>query len=355
MRRLSTPLLAAALGALLGAAGCSEPCKEGYGEIAGGGCAPLDLDGGADGDQGGDDPADDTGGDGADDGSGAGDDGAGDDGAGDDGGGADSDDGGDGGGDEGDDGSGDGGDTGERAPPAASWTADEVADSAARTLSEGLPTPLELSDTWKQLMDAGRDFSCPPSGYDLVDGDKGCTSTTGWRYNGYAEHTEEGGNSGESYHLSMATDAYIIDGDGEIFSAGLEVELNIDGGPKRGFDLNMAGTTDYPAADGWLERGVDMLLGCDGFLGGEGLSMQCLGGFSLVGEGALFLNTVIWEPGCEGGGELLVREDSGYWYSIDLDCGGCGEVTFDGRESVGEACVDLSALAAVGAAVVEGP
>jgi hypothetical protein len=315
-------VIAAALGLLTGCG--PRLCEEGYGLDAQGMCVPVVS---GDQDPGGDrDTAQDGGdGDGADDG--AGDDGAGDD-----------------GGDSVDSDPGGGADSGAGEAQAPSWTAEEVAAAVDRALSMGFQSPLDAAEAWRGIVDEGRDEGCPEGGgYSFIGSGSDCDTASGYHYSGLIEYTEA--SDGGAYQVKLSADGYALTPAGEVFSAAVEADLELGAGEPRSVLSIWSGSMQYPPADGWLGEGVSQLFWCSGEVSGGESWLECVGSYSLGNQGHLYFEDFTLESGCEGGtGLLKIREDTGWWYDLTLDCSSCGALRFDERVELGEVCVDLSAL-----------
>lgn len=248
--------------------------------------------------------------------------------------------------------------TGMDAPhhPDAALTTDETAAGFREATALGLPLPMGIVNTWTSLLMEG-DETCPGGNWaqGMLDvyGGEGCRSASGVWYQGAGGGGSEGfdpDGDGRPDGVAYAWkgDATIIDATGARCELGGLTELGIvsDGSGNYSVDALVFGTFGYEAAmDAWFAEGVSASVTLTGTLAADGTSdISITGGFG-TGTQAIFLSEfrIGGECGDAPTGTIGFRDDQGYWYDLTFDtttCDGCGEVVFDGRQSIGVGCAD---------------
>lgn len=240
-------------------------------------------------------------------------------------------------------------------------TADEVAERVALALADGLPLPQPVLADYRELLAHG-DAACPgdtfAEGFQVIGG---CTTAEGYTYQGAAglqvddrrTVAEDGSWTGEASVLTAPADYVITRPDGTRLQAGgtLSIRVARDAGGDR-WSAAILGTWQDDGLPGWLGDGYSGALTVEGSEPPGGEPTQKVDGALTVHGASLQLAGVLVAPEtCADGaqaGAVRLRQDDGTWYTLTLDagCGGCGTLTWDDTEALGEACVDLSALPA---------
>lgn len=215
-------------------------------------------------------------------------------------------------------------------------SADEAAAELQALADRAFPDPSVLREVYLSMIRAG-EAACPGEDDQLEDGSiplAGCTSESGYTYVGLSEYTEQD----DAWALDLG-DFYITDPDGHTFAVGGTFAWA--GGET--WSAEALGSFSYPAAEGWLGLGGSLALWIEG---GEGWLSIDGGVGTLEAGGHLYFDELTWECGAQPAGGLRLRGPEGSWYRVDLDCSGCGPLTYAGDAALGEVCVDLSALGA---------
>ena len=214
------------------------------------------------------------------------------------------------------------------AAPTPELSPDEVAAAVEGALVYGLPESTELlNGVWAVFLE-GRDDECPnPDGtLGLPMRFDGCLTLDGWRFAGVSSFV------GEHPPIEVGTD-YVFDADGFIMAPDGTTSILAGISQREGL-YKLTGTWHVPTAEGWLGQGFSGNL--QG--GGDSAALDVLGSYR-VGQGNAVTMDLRFEPLDCPTGTVSLREDSGYWHTVELDCG-CGEVRFDGQVT-GEVCVEL--------------
>ena len=236
-------------------------------------------------------------------------------------------------------------------------TADEVGTQLHEALRLGLPTAIGPATEWARLMAMG-DEGCPGGDWALgtlqVYNPEGCFSSTGVWYEGAGGGGIETNGLNEDGELLLLTyhfkgDAAIIDQSGNTLEYGGYSELNVSNSEtgSYAFEGNTYGSYHYfPSQLPWLSLGSGTALEFSGTIGGgEPFSLTLDGGSNTDGVSVFFSNLQIGQTcASTATGKLGIRGADGYWYDLTFDeetCDGCGEVTFDGGEALGQTCVDV--------------
>ena len=241
--------------------------------------------------------------------------------------------------------------------PDAELTSDEAGAQLKEAVRFGLPTAIGIVDAYEGLMSAG-DSTCPGEGFSSgwleVFLAEGCESTSGIWYQGAAGGSsdpldDDMNGSTDGFGYRFKGDATIIDANGFTFKMGGYTELNLytSQGDGYAFDGEFYGSYSYPGApQPWLQQGVSAALDIAGTLvTPEEFEISVNGGFG-TDDQAVFATEFVIGGACAEmpSGTIGFRDDRGYWYDLTFDettCDGCGDVLFDGRESLGVGCADV--------------
>lgn len=221
------------------------------------------------------------------------------------------------------------------------FTAIEAEAALQAGLDAGLAEPLLLAERWRDAIDTGSGGGCPGSGgYSLIRGVRGCTSTEGYTFAGPADWTSDG----DSFRLEV--DSYILRPEGSLLSYNGDIRYDwgeIDGTLTWRGDVQGSFVDDD--AEGWLGRGASVDLLAKGTGAGDSAEVLLSGGCSVGVETVLF-ESLVWDPTCGASGTLATLDGAGRAYRLSLDCSPCGTVS-QGTLDLGQACLDLSAIAAL--------
>ncbi|MFT5683622.1 MAG: hypothetical protein ACI8RZ_004554 [Myxococcota bacterium] len=229
--------------------------------------------------------------------------------------------------------------------PAASLSAEAVAEAIESVFVRGIPSPLLPRRAYLEAF-AGRDDDCPGgAGYNLPGLFQGCTAESGWLYAGVAEY-DGSIEPDEVRDFSLLADCYLIDPDGHWFVAAGELLLEHSGDASGGSMVaEMSGTYSFVEAGGWMEPdGAGAVLAMAVQWDSFGWQLTLTGSVT-DGATAVRLDSLSARSGeCEGVpiGSYGLRGAGGYWYTLTADDCGCGVVTYADGSTLGEACVDLS-------------
>ncbi len=238
--------------------------------------------------------------------------------------------------------------------PEPRWTAEEASTAVEAALAGGVPLPGPALDVWFELLSQGND-NCPGGAYQdgvltaLAGG--GCIAPSGYRYSGAGSGSRgwtdaDGDAEDDTWTAELKADGQIRDPEGAAFFFGGAMWLTLAGTREAGgsFVGEVLGTYRYERAEtDWLRLGTSTASYVAGAIDAEGgWTFRGDGGFA-VGEAALVM--VDFELGGRCGdqpaGTLGIRDPDGQWTDLRFDetrCDGCGELTFDGRVALGEAC-----------------
>ena len=242
--------------------------------------------------------------------------------------------------------------------PDAAYTADEAAQLLVDGVQYGYPMPGPLVNLWKEFLGNG-DETCPGGGYiggglstTQVDG---CVADSGYWYNGVGGSgmgwtDEDWDGDQDTFFLNMKTDGAMADPEGNVFSFGGDMKIEVTGTPMEGgpFEGYILGSYTYAGSDvPWIREGVSTASYIDGTVDKTGAwTLNVDGGFSVAGVAVSMVNFGIHGVcGDAPTGTIGVRDASGYWYDLTYDettCDSCGTVTFDHRESLGHACANVT-------------
>ncbi len=237
--------------------------------------------------------------------------------------------------------------------PEAPWSADELVGVIDDLLDHGLPDQVALKDLYLEMLDQGRDGSCPNSDGTTIFAmlTDSCTSDKGYTFYGIAAFLEDTKQPDDpqpdaaDYVFNMAPASFgITDPDGDTYYAGgafyYEGRFDDD-------DVTWAGETNgsfgYPKSEGLIGAGYASSLDASGTYGPSGDSLTAMGSLNL-NDIAAFIDELTWDTATCGGvaqGSVRVRTADGYWYqaSFGADCEACGPLTY-ADEAFGELCYD---------------
>ncbi len=257
-------------------------------------------------------------------------------------------------------------DTGDTVPsvdvPPAPFDAAGAVAALDAALAWPVPDPVVLDVLYLQMMRAGDD-QCPGPGDQLENGSiplQGCTSTTGYTYEGLSEYVRTDASGARSWALSLG-DFYVIDPVGARYAVGGTFGYAgtwTDAGAAE-WSAESTGTFVWTGGEGWLAEGASIALWYEGgaTTAGEGW-VRVYGGLgTLDGAPSVFADALTYAPTGDGGlplglaGGVRLRDASGWWTTFTLDASGCGTVVWADTEPLGDGCVDEAPLAAVLAAL----
>ena len=228
-------------------------------------------------------------------------------------------------------------------PPEAAWSNEEVAVELEGLLLMGVPDPFTIFEAW-QSMFVGADPACPgPGEYDISSTASGCVSEAGWFYAGQSSYQEFTTEMERSTVLS--SDGYIISPDSGTLIGGGTVGLTlITEGEMEAWWVEIEGIYSLDSSPSpWLSQDPSMAMYFGGGLESGERSATLLGGWSVDGR-AVYLDLQI-DSGCEGAaGRVHLRDPSGHWHAVSLDCGTCGPLSYAGQDPTGEVCVDMAPI-----------
>ena len=230
-------------------------------------------------------------------------------------------------------------------PPDAVWSAEEVAQAFEELLTLGVPDPFTVFDGYRTMFD-GADPGCPGGGpYEITSTASGCVSDSGWLYAGMASiHDFE-------YDIEEATvlnvDGYVISPSGSTFYGGGNVAANLI----RDVDadawlVQMIGTFGLDTSETeWFAMMPSLALTGSGGMMEADRQADLLGGWELGGQ-AIYLD-LTYEGSCEGFvGDAQLRDPSGVWHTLSLDCEQCGPVRYAQADATSEICLDTTPIEA---------
>lgn len=229
----------------------------------------------------------------------------------------------------------------------------EAIAALSATLAVGLPEPMGLAAQYASTISSNGDSTCPFVSPPSEEGAEGgvwagdCTAETGWRFSGQSLYllTTLSEDALTTQTLEMASSFEMTAPSGAIFQGGGEVAFErLTTGTAAEYEGHIGGLYAYPEGSGWLsEVSSTALL----YAGGrdEGGAWLTLNGGVGVGEQIIdFIDLSLDTTVCDGApsGELGIRDGTGLWYALTLDCDTCGTLSWLG-EPLGEHCIDLTA------------
>ena len=266
-------------------------------------------------------------------------------------------------------------DTGSEPVSTPLWTAADVEAQWERLIEVGLPSPYGIRDEYLAYHALG-DETCPGVDTENLTSPTvtldGCYSEDGILYAGEFVWMEEEGEyldeHGDWFFANFGTQVadFIIESpDGTRMSGGGRLSVRRawkDDGKIVG-SSTVTGTWSYTGSEHpWFADGISSYLEIRvegdinkndhrlkklGFVGSKYLLS---GTYGIPGVSVHFQGLSMG-GGCDrwpNQGVAAVRSDDGTWYHIDFSehgaCDACGEVIWDGREPVGQACPDFLGL-----------
>jgi len=255
------------------------------------------------------------------------------------------------------------------------WTVADVEDQWARLVEVGFPSPYSIRSEYLDYHALG-DETCPGTDTENLTSPKvsllGCYSADGILYAGEFVWMEEEGEYSDEFgdwtfrnFGTQVADFTIKSPDETRMSGGgrLFVQRAWQDEGKIVTNTAVNGTWSYTASQyPWFAGGISsyLELRVEGNaekieerlreFGIAGSHYRINGTYGIPGVSVHFEGLSLGS-GCDrwpSDGVASVRSDDGTWYRIDYtgnqDCDACGEVVWDGRESLGEACPDFSGL-----------
>ena len=233
------------------------------------------------------------------------------------------------------------------------WSAQEVADQVDLAVSKGIPTPQRVLTNYLDLLAHG-DEICPGNYFQegfVVLG--GCDSADGYHFTGAAGVVRDDQRSGEGENwtgqlrVSSAPADYVItrpDQSRLIAGGTYFLELRAHEG-RQEWAARIGGTFEDEAAADWLGGAFSGMLMIDGTEDQGGIQQRISGSLSVDGVAIDMQNVQLALSQCPNGfvgGSFRVRQPDATWNSIQLPqgCGTCGEVQWEGGESLGSGCMD---------------
>lgn len=242
----------------------------------------------------------------------------------------------------------------DRPEAAPAWTAEEIEEllqTWAETVS--LPRPEGLFAEYRAALLEG-DESCPGTDDDITDVLSGCTSSTGWTYSGLCildeeERLDEEGETTSSTVSFQVADFVITDPDGRRFSAGGRAQqlwsVNPDGSTTGSGQVVGTWSHDWTELT-WLQDPLSADLSLHRNTGSQ--QTLRIHGSLTSGDVTTSWDTVDLDardcPGLPTAGTIWLRQPDASWNQLVFtdSCDGCAEVTWNGTEVLGTACLDLS-------------
>ncbi len=238
-------------------------------------------------------------------------------------------------------------------PRLPAWSAQGVADQVDLAVAKGIPTPQRVLSDYLDLLAHG-DESCPGNYFEegfVVLG--GCDSADGYHFTGAAGVVREDQRSGEGegwtgqLRISSAPADYVITrpDQSRLIAGGtffLEFRAQAE---RQEWAARIGGTFEDEAAEDWLGAAFSGMLNIDGTEDPGGIRQRISGSLS-VGGVAIDMQDVELQPSlCPDGfvgGTFRVRQEDATWSQLSLPkaCGACGEVQWEGGESLGSGCID---------------
>lgn len=237
------------------------------------------------------------------------------------------------------------------------WDATALEAALAASLGEGLPQVHEVRTVYLDFFSYG-DPICP--GHDDYIDDLwlyGCWSESFVFFSGVSEYVTGGDAAADPATrtwsifgdlLFLDPEYQAFDGGGDVWS---EVSVSSSGDAERW--TRHLGTWAYAGDPGLLDEGVSGVLDQWHRRAAGADTLQVDGSVQFRGNSLRFDDLEVGLDGACAGratGALALRAPTGGWYRVDLgeSCGTCATAVFEGRETIGEVCLDLSAVTAQG-------
>ena len=244
-------------------------------------------------------------------------------------------------------------------------SAEEAIAALQLALAGGLPEPMGLATSYDAVLTSSGDTSCPfvspPSQEGAVGGvwAGACTATTGWSFSGQSLYmlTTVADTGVQEITLEMASSFTMTAPEGAVFLGGGQVAFShVSTDSAVSYHGLIGGMYSYPGATNWLSSVSSAALIYEGGRDDLGSRLVLDGGVG-VGEQIIdFVELTVDTAVCDGApsGEIGIRDGTGLWYELTLDCSSCGTLSWLDTP-LSEQCIDLAApLAALIAALEAG-
>lgn len=207
-------------------------------------------------------------------------------------------------------------------------------------LEKGLPSPIRLRNLYGSFL-SQRENWCPhmenpdSSNWHGVWFDD-CSTLDGYSFWGTAVFFEF---TDPAWTMEAMASYELIDPEGFVFVGGGEYELDVV--PNVSWFFRVGGTFTYEPYGGWFaERGEASIFWDATFT--EGVMQGRLDGGVGFHDIEFYFDGVYFDDSvCDGlpQGDIMVRDESGFWFSLPLEeCRPCGALIWNGEEQ-GEVCM----------------
>ena len=244
-------------------------------------------------------------------------------------------------------------DTAAPAAPAAPTLSEAAAiEALQRVLAGGLPEPMGLAASYDVVLTSSGDTTCPIVNPPSEEGSVGgvwagaCTASTGWAFSGQSLYllTTEDDAGVQSLTLEMASSFEMISPEGAVFLGGGEVAFShISTGTAVSYTGHIGGLYSYPGASNWLSSVSSAALLYEGSRDDFGSRLVLDGGVGAGEQIIDFIDLTVDTTVCDGApsGEIGIRDSTGLWYELTLECSSCGTLSWLGT-SLSEHCIGLT-------------
>ncbi len=241
---------------------------------------------------------------------------------------------------------------GDRPSTEPTWTAAEAAAAITAAVAQGLPDPRDERDIYLSMLAQG-DSECPGHATYLDDSHLyGCRTLDGWFYSGISDWLESDDtvDGVRTTTWEVNGDFLLRDPDGNALEVGGHARAARTEAAYGGVALWLehSGTWLRQGHESWLATGASGRFSQTAATAGGDRTLAVEGAVGFGGTWLAFDGLVLSDGACAWGGTgaVRVRDPSGGWHTLDLGdtCGTCGPVTYDGRQDLGEACVDLAPI-----------
>ena len=217
-------------------------------------------------------------------------------------------------------------------PATPEWDAQDVEQAASALMQAPMPRLDELTQDYLALMAQGS-AECPGPGNSIKDNAVyGCETAGGMYFSGVSDYFDES-RDGLAYK-SLAGDFLIRDTLGNTLDWGAGWEIYFAPGAAQ---FRWLGSIEWSARAATAD-GISVTLSGAQDQG----AFQVSGGMKLA-QGTVELS-LRRDSACPlAQGTLSMRGPDKRWYRTELDCSGCGELSFEGQE-LGQACIDPTPL-----------
>ncbi len=230
--------------------------------------------------------------------------------------------------------------------PEPSWSAADVQAELGIHLGMGVPDPFTIYEAW-QSMFVGADPGCPGGAeYGISSTASGCVSDMGWLYAGHSSYRVF--DSEIEHSTVLSSDGYIISPDSGTMIGGGKVEMSvISEGETNAWRMEIEGTFGLDTSESpWLSQSPSMAMYFDGAAREGGRTATLLGGWSLDGR-AVYINLAVDSSCADATGVVQVRDPSGAWHTLTLECGHCGPLHYAEGDPEEEICMDMAPIEAI--------